>query len=243
MTRATVRVLAALVTVAAVLLVIFAARAHLDRLRVEADSREAAALQRAELERMGAVLAREASRKAEARLREMEEIVPSLRAELAAARRTGAVPAIVTNVRGDGTAVAVPCGDQVPRAPAVEPAAAEGTPPPIPSVAVTPHARAESAVFVTADGTIATKGRLFAWLTWKDGASPVQELSPSSIEAIVAPEIGAAWRAYQDRSPRVSLVPRPLRHWRLGYACGIGVGLGFDARAWTGAACIVGVSF
>lgn len=215
---------------------------RLDRAsRREVDAR--AAIQRAALESAGW------QRAAEAGEAELARIVPPLRAEISALRRTNAHFAGASHWTGHGQPVAVPCppivappaGDPIVVPPGRPPTVSPGEPP---AVAVVPHVRIEDAVALDDGGGVYVARHVEARMTVAESWSSAWEpLEPESAITRVDPRLSEAWKAYKNPPPRVAFVRSP-KLWRFGLSCGIGLGYGVAARGVdVTAACVYGVEF
>lgn len=185
-----------------------------------------------------------------AHTKELERLVPSLQAELAAAKTAKATIAGTSHWTGTGKEVEIPCtvvmGPQArtdyPQ-PGLPPVGAPGAPP---SVAVTPHVRIDDAVALDDAGGIFVARKVQARLSVGESwASEWADVTPDAgSTTAVSPEVEAAWRVYRHPPPRVSLLPRGIKQWRAGWSCGVGAGYGvIGSRAEIVAACLWGVEF
>lgn len=172
---------------------------------------------------------------------ELQETVPELERQLAAAKEANATLLAAAQSTGrvkirvrplaqtDAPASAPPPGglDEGEREAGPLPVSA----PPQPEIEI--EAKFQEAVAGLADGRISWTRRLFLRQAVPD--APWSEV-PLHGEAVVAPELVAAWQAY--------IAPQTVkRRWRTGWTVGVGVAYGIGGRATAGAFVGWGIQF
>ena len=181
---------------------------------------------------------------------ELAATVPALQAQLGAAKKAKATTAIASHWQGSGEEIAIPCtvvmgppaGTSTPTSGAPDPTRSPGAPP---SVAVTPHVKIDDAVALDDAGGIFVARTVQAQLTvGSSWASAWEDIVPDAGSTTkVAPEIEAAWKAYKNPPPRIAILPRSIKQWRVGWFVGPALTVGIDGKVGVGAAVGWGIAF
>jgi len=187
-------------------------------------------------------------RAAEVSQAELARIVPELKAELAAANRTGATVASASHWTGTGAAVPVPCIDTMgPPAGTSTPAPHPAPPgePGAPLIPVTPHVKIDDAIAIDDAGGLYVARHVQAKLSvgesWESAWEAIE--ADAASKTAVNPDVAAAWKAWKNPPPKIAFIRSP-KLWRFGLACGIGGGYGVVAQGPdVVAACIYGAQF
>ncbi len=169
--------------------------------------------------------------------RQLEALVPDLRSQLQAAKDSSSTIAVASHWTGHGAEVAVPCtvvmgpsaGATPPSSSPVPDPGSSGAPP---TVAVTPHVKIDDAIALDDLGRIYVARKVQARLSVGESwASSWEAIEPDGIsQTKVDPQLVAAWKAYRNPPPRVSIVPRGTRGWRAGWFVGPALTIGFDGK-------------
>lgn len=180
---------------------------------------------------------------------QLSRIVPELEAELAAAKKAGALTAGTSHWEGHASDIPIPCavvmgppsGISTPAMTAPPMVASEA--PPV--VSVTPYVKIDDAIALDDAGGIYVARKVAARLAvgtkWTSDWTPVEPDAGST--TAVSPDLIAAWKAYRNPPPKIGFVRSP-KQWRAGLSCGVGLGYGVRAEGIDAvAACLYGVQF
>lgn len=100
----------------------------------------------------------------------------------------------------------------------------------------------QGAVTQTAEGRLFWQGKLFADLGQGNWSERRRMPIKSSVFA-VSPEIQRALTAYAQRPSRISLRPRPVKHWRIGWSAVVGPSWTLDGRLTASVTIGMGIQF
>lgn len=172
--------------------------------------------------------------------RDISSTVPSLKPQLDAVKKDHALPALATKTvyKDREVTVLIPCDSPTvvnPEGPKVDN-----------SHSLRLGARQEAALVLTPDGKPWWTSKLWSRYSIDDAPPQEVELEPDYVQSkfTLSRDVEKAIEAWSDRPPRFSLVPRPLRHWRVGWSAGAVLTYNpFDARITPGLGVMWGAQF